>query len=132
MSVLKYISRRSSVLLLAALSLVAISCGDEHSLPAKFHEGRVASPQNLNATYTDERVVLEWNISDPAQILYYIVTIAAGTTGAEFKFTAPAATQMHTVEFAWSDSFYTFRVEAVDATDFVSESSNLDTVFIPQ
>ena len=119
-------------LLLVALSLLGTSCGDQHSLPAKFHEDRVESPKGLSATYEEERVVLQWTISASAQILYYIVTIAEGSTGAEWRFTAPSATQTHAVEFAWTDSFYTFRIEAVDATDFVSESSNLDTVFIPQ
>ena len=119
-------------LLLVALSMLGTSCGDQHRLPAKFHEDRVESPKGLNATYEEERVVLQWTISASAQILYYIVTVAEGRTGAEWKFTAPPTTQTHTVEFAWTDSFYTFRVEAVDATDFVSESSNLDTVFIPQ
>jgi len=119
-------------LLLVTLALLGTSCGDQHSLPAKFHEDRVESPQALSATYEEERVVLQWTISASAQILYYIVTVAEGSTGAEWKFTAPSATQTDTVEFTWTDSFYTFRVEAVDATDFVSESSNLDTVFIPQ
>jgi hypothetical protein len=128
----KRVMRRSRWLLLAALSLIGTSCGDDHSLPAKFHDDRLESPQGLTATLADEGVVLDWTINTSAQVAYYIVTLAEGTTGAEWKLTAPAPTQTHTVEFAWTDSFYTFRVEAVDATDFVSESSNLDTVFISE
>lgn len=123
--------RRAQWLILAAVLSNTLGCSDEHSLPAKFHEDRIETPEALTATYVGEDVVLEWTISTAADVLYYIVTVAEGTSGTEWKYTAPGDQQTFTVEFAWTDSFYTFHLEAVDVTDFVGESSNADTVFIP-
>jgi hypothetical protein len=122
---------RAQWLILVAVLSYTLGCSDEHSLPAKFHEGRIETPEALTATYVEEDVVLEWTISAAANVLYYIVTVVEGTSGTERQYTAPGDQQTFTVEFAWTDSFYTFHLEAVDVTDFVGESSNVDTVFIP-
>lgn len=122
--------RRAQWLMLVAVLSTTLGCGEEHDLPAKFHEGRVETPQGLTATSVEQNVVLEWTMSAAADVLYYIVTVAEGTTGADWKITAPGDQQTFTVEFAWTDSFYTFRIEAVDRGNFVGESSNIDTVFI--
>ncbi len=123
--------RRAQWLMLVAVLSTALGCGDEHDLPVKFHEGKVEAPQALTATYVEENVELAWTMSAAADVLYYIVTVAEGTTGADWKITAPGDRQTFTVESAWTDSFYTFRLQAVDGTNFVGESSNVDTVFIP-
>jgi hypothetical protein len=108
----------------------SMQCSEKHSLPAKFHENRIGTPEELEARLEGDDVVLEWNIRTPPEVFYYIVTLSAGTSGAEWKYTAPGDRETYTVEFAWIDSFYTFHLQAVDTTDFVGERSNVDTVFI--
>ena len=118
--------------LLAVLFCCISGCGEEHSLPSKFHDGRVETPADLEARFEGDDVVLEWSVRAPAEILYYIVTMAEGTTGAERQFTAPGDSASYAlVEFAWTDSFYLFQVQAVDHTDFVGQASNVDTLFVP-
>ncbi len=116
----------------AILILYISACSEEHSLPSKFHEGRVETPSGLEARFEGDQVVLEWSVAAPEEVLYYIVTLSEGTTGAERQYTAPGdSTIWALVEFAWTDSFYTFQVQAVDHTDFVGEGSNVDTLFVP-
>ena len=117
---------------LAILIVYISACSEEHSLPSKFHEGRVETPSDLEARFEGDDVVLEWSVNAPGEILYYIVTMSGSTTGAEWQYTAPGdSTSWALVEFAWTDSFYTFQVQAVDHTDFVGEGSNVDTLFVP-
>jgi hypothetical protein len=123
---------RTLRMILATAMATILGCSEDHVLPAKFHDDRIGTPEQLSAEYVGEDVVLEWNISTPAEVLYYIVTLSEGSSGAEWKYTAPGDEQSITVEFAWTDSVYIFHVEAVDATAFVGESSNADTVLIPQ
>ena len=124
--------RKSRWLILAAPLLFVLHCSEEHSLPQKFHDSRIEVPEGLEARYAGDDVVLEWSMSNPEEVFYYIVTVAEGTSGAEWVYTAPGDRQIYTVEFAWTDSFYTFHLQAVDTTHFVGERSNVDTVFIPQ
>ena len=107
------------------------ACSEEHSLPSKFHEGRVETPSGLEARFEGGQVVLEWSMREPGEVLYYIVTLAGSATGTERQYTAPGDSTTWTMaEFAWTDSFYTFQVQAVDHTDFVGEGSNVDTLFV--
>lgn len=117
---------------LPAILIVCLSaCSEEHSLPSKFHDGRVETPSNLEARFEGDDVVLEWSVDAPREVLYYIVTLAGNATGAERQYTAPGdSTTFVLTEFAWTDSFYTFQVQAVDHTDFVGEGSNVDTLFV--
>lgn len=115
----------------ALLIFGVLYCSEDHKLPAKFHDGRIAAPENLEARFEEGDVILEWNADALAEVFYYIVTVSEGTTGAEWQYTAPGDQAMYTVEFTWTDSLYTFHVRAVDATNFVGAQSNVDTVFIP-
>ena len=119
-------------MILATVMASILGCSEDHALPARFHEDRIDTPEHLTAEYVGGDVVLQWNISTPAEVLYYIVTLSEPGSGVEWKYTAPGDQRSFTVEFTWTDSVYIFHVEAVDATDFVGESSNADTVFIPQ
>ena len=115
----------------AILIVFFLACSEEHSLPSKFHDGRVETPSGLEARFEGDRVVLEWSMEAPGEVLYYIVTLAGSATGAERQYTAPGdSTAFVLAEFAWTDSFYTFQVQAVDHTAFVGEGSNVDTLFV--
>ncbi|MCY3738812.1 MAG: fibronectin type III domain-containing protein [Gemmatimonadaceae bacterium] len=118
---------------LPAILIVCFSaCSKEHSLPSRFHDGRVEIPSGLEARFEGDQVVLEWNMEAPGEVLYYIVTLSGSTTGAEWQYTAPGdSTAFVLAEFAWTDSFYTFQVQAVDHTAFVGQGSNVDTLFVP-
>ena len=109
-----------------------LHCSKDHSLPSKFHESRIGIPQDLEASFEGDDVMLRWNMSNTAVVFYYIVTITEGTSGVERQYTTSGDEQSYKVEFAWIDSFYTFQVEAVDKTNFAGQKSNVDTVFIPQ
>ena len=113
------------------LVLGVVYCSEDHKLPAKFHEARIAAPENLEARFEDGNVILQWNADALLDVFYYIVTVAEGTTGAEWQYTAPRDQASYTVEFTWTDSLYIFHVQAVDATNFVGVQSNVDTVLIP-
>ena len=117
---------------LPAILIVCFSaCTEEHSLPSRFHEGRVETPSGLEARFEGDQVVLEWRMEAPEEVLYYVVTLAGNTTGTERQYTASGdSTTFVMAEFAWTDSFYTFQVQAVDHTDFVGEGSNVDTLFV--
>ena len=117
-------------LLAALLIFSSLQCSDEHSLPSKFHENRIGTPEGLEAKFEGGDVVLEWNMGTSPEVFYYIVTLSAAASGAEWKYTAPGDRETYTVEFVWADSFYTFYLQAVDITNFVGQRSNVDTVFI--
>ena len=110
----------------------ALHCSKDHSLPSKFHESRIGIPQDLEASFAGDDVILGWSMSDTAAVFYYIVTVTEGTSGVEHQYTTPDARQSYTAEFTWIDSFYTFQVQAVDKTNFAGQKSNVDTVFISQ
>ena len=107
-------------------------CSKDHSLPSKFHENRIGIPQDLEASFAGDDVILGWSMSDTTAVFYYIVTVTEGTSGVEHQYTTPGARQSYTAEFTWIDSFYTFQVQAVDKTNFAGQKSNVDTVFISQ
>lgn len=106
-------------------------CGEEHSLPQKFHENRIGMPKALTARYEQGDVILEWDMSAPSEVYYYIVTVSGGILGEERQYVVPGDRRAYTATMAWTDSFYTFYVQAADTTNFVSQRSNVDTVFIP-
>lgn len=114
------------------LILGILHCSKDHSLPSKFHESRIGIPQDLEASFEGDDVILGWNMSDAAAVFYYIITVTEGTSGVERQYTSPRDRQSYTVEFAWVDSFYIFQIQAVDNTNFAGQKSNVDTVFISQ
>lgn len=121
------------VLLFCVLPIFSIlHCNKDHSLPSKFHESRIGIPQDLEAFFAEDDVILSWSMSDTAAVFYYIVTVTEGMSGVEHQYTTSGTGQSYTVEFAWIDSFYTFQVQAVDNTNFAGQKSNVDTVFITQ
>ncbi len=109
-----------------------LHCSKDHNLPSKFHESQIGIPQDLEASFEGDDVILGWNMSDTAAVFYYIVTVTEGTSGVERQYTTPGDRQSYTVEFTSIDSFYTFQVQAVDKTNFAGQKSNVDTVFISQ
>ncbi len=120
-----------ALLFCALLIFGILHCSKDHSLPSKFHDNRIGSPQDLEASLEGDDVILRWNMSNAA-VFYYIVTVTEGTSGVERQYTAPGDRQSYAVEFTSIDSFYTFQVQAVDKTNFAGQKSNVDTVFIPQ
>ena len=109
-----------------------LHCSKDHSLPPKFHESRIGIPQDLEASFAGDDVILGWSMSDTTAVFYYIVTVTEGTSGVEHQYTTSGVRQSYTAEFTWIDSFYTFQVQAVDKTNFAGQKSNVDTVFISQ
>ncbi len=125
--------RRMAAVFGGTVLLAAAACSNDVELPSNYHEGRLATPEQVTSNLADGELTVEWQLS-PLDNVTGLVVSFTDTTGAETTRFVDDKTTTSFVESSISlDSGATWviRLWAVDDLGFFGPRSVADTLMVP-
>ena len=123
-------------LLLLVISVT--SCDKGHKPPPTnpFHLNRLRAPENLTATWEQNKVFLNWEMSDTDKVAQFAIFMS-DTSGIKYERFVPGEDMSYVDSSSWTDSsvadsvYYHYQVAAVDSFMFIGPKSNVVSVLVP-
>lgn len=119
---------------LVAVLVAAWACSNDVELPARYHEGHLAQPSDVQTAVDAGTITVSWSMSSETNVSGYVVgfTDLSGTEHTRSVEEQSARTHTEDKLDVTPGTVYLVQVWAFDATQFFGPRSDADTLVVKE